>query len=174
MWVAYQADAYLGTISAETVNGTTLWRVQATREAHSTLDDAVRALRRPASWPHERAQAAQWAATLLTRTSLLIVDVKTTGLDDPYAVQIAAIDHNGGVVFNQYLQPNAVIDPAAVAVHGITSQRVAQAPTFGQLLPELTHTFHGRPVVAYNADFDRNVSVTGSSGSAPAGWTGPS
>ncbi|MFJ1562193.1 3'-5' exonuclease [Streptomyces mirabilis] len=157
VWVAYQAGAYLGTVSAETDGSSTLWRVQATHEAHRTLKDAVRALRRPASWPHEREEAARWAAGLLAGGSLLIADVESTGLETPYAVQIAAIDRTGNVVFNEYLQPNALIGPAAVAVHGIAPQRVAKAATFGQLLPRLTQTLHGRAVAAYNAGFDRGV-----------------
>ncbi|MFE2471199.1 3'-5' exonuclease [Streptomyces mirabilis] len=157
VWAAYQDGTYLGTVSAERDGSSTSWRVQATHEAHRTLDDAVRAMRRPAAWPQERDQAARWAAGLLSGDSLLIVDVETTGLDSPYAVQIAAVDRTGNVVFNEYLRPNAVIEPAAVAVHGITLQRVAQAPTFGDLLPRLTRTLHGRAVVAYKAEFDRGV-----------------
>ncbi|MFI9825848.1 exonuclease domain-containing protein [Streptomyces sp. NPDC052013] len=60
-------------------------------------------------------------------------------------------------MFNEYLRPVAVIEPAATAMHGITPQRVATAATFGQLLPRLATTLHGRAVVAYNAAFDRAV-----------------
>ncbi|MFI9824399.1 3'-5' exonuclease [Streptomyces sp. NPDC052013] len=156
-WAVYQDGAYLGTVSGEHDGGRTTWRVQTTREVHRCLDDAVRALRRPASWPQEREQAARWAAALLANGSLLVVDVETTGRENPYAVQIAVVDRAGDVLFNEYVRPQAVIEPAAIAVHGITPQRVATAATFGQLLPRLAATLHGRAVVAYNAAFDRTV-----------------
>ncbi|MFI9824571.1 3'-5' exonuclease [Streptomyces sp. NPDC052013] len=156
-WAVYQDGAYLGTVSGEHDRGRATWWVQATREAHRCVDDAVRALRRPATWPQEREQAARWAAALLANDSLLAVDVETTGLENPYAVQIAVVDSAGDVLFNEYLRPEAVIEPAAIAVHGITPQRVATAATFGQLLPRLATTLHGHAVVAYNAAFDRTV-----------------
>jgi DNA polymerase-3 subunit epsilon len=156
-WATYEGSRYLGTVSAELDGGRPRWRVQTTREAHYDLDDAVRALRRPETWPRERAQVSHWARRLLADDSLLAVDVETTGLQDAYAVQIAAVDRHGTVVFNEYVQPNALIEPEAIAVHGITPQRVASAATFGRLLPTLTELFDGRTAVAYKMDFDRGV-----------------
>ncbi|WP_275562765.1 3'-5' exonuclease [Streptomyces sp. 5-6(2022)] len=118
---------------------------------------AVRALRRPASWPREREQVARWAGSLLADETLTAVDVETTGLENAYAVQIAAVDRHGGVIFNEYVQPNAVLEPEAIAVHGVMPERVASAPTFAELLPVLTELFDGRMVVAYKVDFDCGV-----------------
>ncbi|MBK3640116.1 3'-5' exonuclease [Streptomyces sp. MBT33] len=156
-WAAYEGGTYLGTVNAEPDGSRPRWRVQTTHEAHDDLDDAVRALRRPASWPREREQAAHWARRLLADDSLLAVDVETTGLNNAYAVQIAAVDRSGIVVFNEHVRPNAVLEPAAVAVHGITPERVASAATFTELLPRLTDVLHGRTLVSYKADFDRGV-----------------
>lgn len=55
--------------------------------------------------------------------------METTGPDNAYAVQIAAVGRRGTVVFNEYFQPNATLEPAAVAAHGITPDHLAQAPT---------------------------------------------
>jgi DNA polymerase-3 subunit epsilon len=156
-WATYEGSRYLGTLSAELDGGQPRWRVQTSHEAHHDLDDAVRALRRPASWPREREQVARWARRLLADETLTAVDVETTGLENAYAMQIAAVARDGTVVFNEYVQPNAVIEPAAVKVHGITPERVVQAPDFGALLPRLTDVLHGRTVVAYKMDFDRGV-----------------
>jgi DNA polymerase-3 subunit epsilon len=131
--------------------------VQSTGETHRHLDDAVRTLRRPSSWPREREQAARWARRLLADESLTAVDVETTGLDNALAVQIAAVARDGTVVFNEYVRPNAAIEPAAITVHRITPERLARAATFGELLPTLTEVLHGRTLVSYNADFDRGV-----------------
>lgn len=156
-WVAYEGGTYLGTVSAEPDGGLPLWHVQSTREAHRYLDDAVRALRRPASWPREREQVSRWARRLLSDETLTALDVETTGLENAFAVQIAAVGRDGSVLFNEYVQPDAVIEPAAVTVHGITVERLASASDFGQLLPALSEVLHGRTVVAYNMDFDRGV-----------------
>ncbi|GAA4635475.1 hypothetical protein GCM10023196_081110 [Actinoallomurus vinaceus] len=78
------------------------------------LAGAVRALRRPASRSREREQVPRWARRLLTDDLVLVVDVETTGLENAYAVQIAAVDRRGALVFNEYVQPNAVIEPAAL------------------------------------------------------------
>lgn len=83
--------------------------------------------------------------------------MESTGLENAYAVQIAAVDRHGTAVFNEYVRPNALIEPAAVAVHKITPERVARAATFGELLPRLTDMLHGRTLVSYKADFDRGV-----------------
>ncbi|WP_432020154.1 3'-5' exonuclease [Streptomyces sp. 1222.5] len=131
--------------------------MQTTHEAHRELVDAVLALRRPASWTREREQVVAWARRLLAGDSFMAIEVETTGLEYAYAVQIAAVDRRGSVVFNEYVQPNAALEPAAVAVHGITPDRLAQAPACGDLLPRLTEVLHGRVAVAYKLDFDRGV-----------------
>lgn len=156
-WAVYEGETYLGTVNAEPDSTGPLWRVQTTREAHRELDDAIRALRRPASWPREREQVGRWARRLLDDDSLIAVDVETTGLENPFAVQIAAVAPDGTVAFNEYVDPLADIEPAAIAVHGITPQRLASASTFERLLPALADVLHGRTIVSYNMPFDYGV-----------------
>ncbi|MCY0923547.1 MULTISPECIES: 3'-5' exonuclease [unclassified Streptomyces] len=156
-WAVYEGGSYLGTVNAQAAGDTVMWRSQTTRESHRRLDDAVRALRRPPSWPREREQVSQWARRLLADDSLVALDVETTGLENAFAVQIAAVAPGGTVVFNEYVNPCADIEPAAIAVHGITPQSLTSAPAFGELLPALTDALHGRTVLAYNMPFDRSV-----------------
>jgi DNA polymerase-3 subunit epsilon len=158
IWAAYDNGQYQGAVTAERHDGQApLWRVVATQEEHACLDDAIRAMRRPSSWPRERDEAARWARRLLADGSFLVIDVKTTGLDNGYAVQIAAVDRRGTLVFNEYVQPNAVIDPAALVVHGISPERIAQSAAFGELLPAFTDVLRGRTLVSYNAGFAHGV-----------------
>ncbi|OEJ20948.1 3'-5' exonuclease [Streptomyces subrutilus] len=154
-WCAYEGDRFLGMLYAESATGETLWRLGSTTEKHQHLDDAVRALRRPSSWPSERAQVSNWARRLLGDPSLVAVDIETTGLGEAWAVQIAATDRSGRVIFNELVNPLAEIDPEAVAIHKITPDRAATAATFGTLLPALTEALQGRTCVAYKVDFDR-------------------
>ncbi|MEU9397909.1 3'-5' exonuclease [Streptomyces sp. NPDC048324] len=171
-WAAYDGGTYLGTVSAEVDGGRPLWRVQTTHEAHRDLDDAVRALRRPASWPREREQVAAWAKRLLADETLAAVDVESTGLDGSVAVQIAVVEPDGTVVFNELVNPEGtMIEPGAIRLHKITPERVKDAPTIGELLPRLARALHGRTVAAYNKDFDYGVltrTLTRSLGSVEA------
>ncbi|MCX4403990.1 hypothetical protein OG840_20110 [Streptomyces sp. NBC_01764] len=119
-----------------------------TAERHAHLDDAVRALRRPASWPREREQVVHWARRLRAEPNLIAVDVETTGLKNAYAVQIAAIARDGTVLLNELANPQGVsTEPDAIALHGITAERAGMADTFGVLLPKLTKVLHGQTVL---------------------------
>ncbi|MFJ6438700.1 hypothetical protein [Streptomyces sp. NPDC091416] len=122
-------------MTAESDGGRPLWRVQGSREAHRDVDDAIRSLRRPSSWTREREQVAAWARRLLADETLLAVNVEPTELENAYAVQIAAVNRRGTVVFNEYVQPNAVLEPAAVAVHGITPAPTPTASPAPALAP---------------------------------------
>jgi DNA polymerase-3 subunit epsilon len=79
------------------------------------------------------------------------------GLEDAFAVQIAAVARDGTVLLNEYVDPLTVIAPAAIAVHGITPQHLVSAAPFARLLPALADVLHGRTVLSYNMSFDRGV-----------------
>ncbi|MFD7163703.1 3'-5' exonuclease [Streptomyces violascens] len=147
---------YLGTLHART-DSDGLWHVQKTQERHTTLADAIRTLRRPQSWQAERERVVDWARAILNDTELLLVDVQTTGLSQPWAVQIGALDHQGRILLDETINPDSSIDPRASALHGITTHRVVSAPTFADLLPQLTNLVTGKRCLAYNVAFDKEV-----------------
>ncbi|MZE53678.1 3'-5' exonuclease [Streptomyces sp. SID5770] len=156
-WAVYHHQEYAGIVHWDYDRGRPAWRVQGREEPFSHLADAVRFLRRPVSWPFEQERVAQWARRVLADPSTLVLDCETTGLQNPYALQIAILDTTGTPVFQEYLQPHAVIEPTALHIHGISPQKVAYAPTFTDLLPRLTRLLHGRTLIAYNMPFDRCV-----------------
>ncbi|MDX2709098.1 3'-5' exonuclease [Streptomyces sp. PA03-6a] len=86
-----------------------------------------------------------------------VIDLETTGLAEPWAVQIAVTDRHGSVLLNEYVYPGegVVIEDAAISVHGITSDRLASAPAFAEVLPALTQVCQGRTLVAYGMPYDR-------------------
>jgi DNA polymerase III subunit epsilon len=49
---------------------------------------------------------------------------------------------------------DAQVDPGPVHVHGLTRERLAGAPRFEQIAPELLGLLEGRILVAHNAAFD--------------------
>ncbi|MGW7261165.1 3'-5' exonuclease [Streptomyces sp. NPDC054834] len=156
-WAVYEYERYLGTVHARP-DGDGLWHVQSAAEQSRSLDDAVRVLRRPPSWPHQRQQVARWARAVLADPALLVIDVQTAGLGpQAWAVQIAAMDGQGRTLVNELLDPREPITAVASALHGITGSHVAHAPRFTDLLPELTGVLAGRRCVAYNARFDCGV-----------------
>ncbi|MFI1502570.1 exonuclease domain-containing protein [Streptomyces platensis] len=149
-------DDYLGTLHPDATPGSP-WRIQVTDERHTTFGDAVRSLRRPAQWQRSRDHVITWARSALADSELLIIDVQTTGLHTPYAVQIAATDRHGTLVLDHTINPQAAIDPGATALHKIAAHDVTTAETFGALLPRLTRALQGRRCLAYNMPFDRHV-----------------
>ncbi|MEY9997853.1 DNA polymerase III epsilon subunit-like protein [Streptomyces sp. V4I8] len=158
IWAAYANRQYQGTVSAEYHEGQApLWRVLATQEEYASLDDAIRALRRPASWAREREQVARWARDLLADDSLLVVDVRTARPGNACAMQITAVDRRGALIFDEYVRPAAIVDPAVLAMHDIAPEHIAQAPAFGELLPALSDVLLNRRLVSYDADFHRAV-----------------
>lgn len=114
----------------------------------------------PVCWERERAAdrqaACRQAAAILHRPELRILDTETTSLDG-FAVEIAVLDGAGQLLLTSLLQPGVPIAAGAQAVHGLRDADVATAPTFGELLPQLTDLLAGRPVAVYNAAFDEAV-----------------
>lgn len=59
--------------------------------------------------------------------------------------------------FYSLLSPGGVFDDANIAVHGITPEMVATAPSLRELWPQISHFFNGNTIIAHNADFDISV-----------------
>lgn len=83
------------------------------------------------------------------------LDTETTGLGGrDEIVQIAVVDDDGTVLIDQLVKPHQPISPEVTAIHGITDEMVADAPTFDQVWDRVLALTAGRQVVIYNADFD--------------------
>ncbi len=155
-WAAYEEARYLGTVHGQfDLDGR--WHVQSLNERHPSLDDAIRALRRPATWVAERERVRRWARGTLRDPHLLVLDVQTTGLHPAWAVQIGVTDRDGNTLFNELVNPLADITSEASSLHGITAHRLSTAPTFSMLIPDLVRVTDGRRCIAFNAAFDRGV-----------------
>jgi len=91
----------------------------------------------------------------LTRP-LAVFDLETTGVDveQDKIVQVAVIrvEPDGTRrTFEALVNPQRPIPAAATAVHGISDDDVRQAPTFGQILPEIEQIFAGADLAGYNS-----------------------
>lgn len=97
--------------------------------------------------------AAQWLAL-----KPVYLDTETTGLGDrDQIVSIAVVDTDGTVLLDTLIRPTIRIPESATAIHGITDAMVADAPKFGEIMPQLARIAWERQMVIYNADYDTRM-----------------
>jgi DNA polymerase III epsilon subunit-like protein len=131
------------------------------RQAYQVRDDiatAVLASHPPKYISDERPKAISWARRVLEDGEALILDTETTGLDaNDEVIQVGIIDLDGNVLLNTLVRPTVPVAPEARSVHGITDQKLADAPHFSDLYDTLTGLLVNRCILAYNADFDHRL-----------------
>ncbi len=59
-----------------------------------------------------------------------------------------------GITFHKYINPQRSIDPGALAVHGISSEFLADKPTFAAVVDEFLEFINGAELIIHNASFD--------------------
>lgn len=92
----------------------------------------------------------------LTQVPYLVADTETTGVENnDEVVEIAILDGlTNQFVLDTLVKPTIPIPAEATAVHGITNEMVADAPTWDELAPTIKKIYQGKQVVMYNARFD--------------------
>lgn len=90
-----------------------------------------------------------------------VVDVETTGLSPTRdrVVEMACVQVDAGRITGQWstlVNPGGPIPAFATAIHGITDEDVADAPSFAQAMFALRCRVGDRIVAAHNASFDLN------------------
>ena len=101
-------------------------------------------------------------AVPLRDTTFVVVDLETTGGrssgEDPDAItEIGAVKVRGGEVLGELatlVDPGRSIPPQIVALTGITSAMVYDAPPIESVLPTFLEFSRGAVLVAHNAGFD--------------------
>lgn len=102
--------------------------------------------------------ASVWAAKILARPDVVVLDTETTGLGrDAEICQIAIIDLTGAELLNTLVKPRRPIPRDASAIHRITDAMVVNAPTFAQIAVELRGILSGMTCVIYNASYDTRL-----------------
>lgn len=91
----------------------------------------------------------------------IVLDTETTGMDPAEGhklVEIGCVELINhvptGRVWHRYINPEREIDAGAIAVHGITNERVKNEKTFGELAGDLLDFLDGATLVIHNAEFD--------------------
>jgi DNA polymerase-3 subunit epsilon len=91
----------------------------------------------------------------------IVLDTETTGLDpgDGHRIiEICCLELDNhlptGKFFHVLVQPERDIPDEVVRVHGLTAEKLAQAPVFEAIADELLAFIGDAPLVAHNAEFD--------------------
>lgn len=91
----------------------------------------------------------------------VILDTETTGLNHQLGdriIEIAGVELIGrrlsGRHFHKYLNPERGIEAGAQAVHGLTSEFLADKPKFAEIADEFLDFIQGAELVIHNAAFD--------------------
>lgn len=102
----------------------------------------------------------------------LFLDTETTGLDNTAQVlEIGLVNARGETVYHTRLKPTVSIDPDAAAVHGISEDLLADAPSWPDIASLLQQHVGQRPLVIFNREFDmRILRQTAAAHNDPAGW----
>jgi len=91
----------------------------------------------------------------------IVLDTETTGLEPSQGhriIEIGCVEmvdrRLTGNNFHQYLQPDREIDQAAIEVHGITNEFLADKSRFGDLVNDFLAYVQGAELIIHNAPFD--------------------
>ena len=91
----------------------------------------------------------------------IILDTETTGInpkDGHRIIEIGCVElinrRFTGNNFHVYINPQRIIDADAVAVHGITNERLKDEPVFRQIAKSFYDYIQGAELVIHNAAFD--------------------
>jgi DNA polymerase-3 subunit epsilon len=91
----------------------------------------------------------------------VVLDTETTGMpvtDGHRVIEIGAVEVIGrrltGRHFHVYLNPDREVDEGAIAVHGITSEFLADKPRFREVAEEFFEFIKGAELIIHNAAFD--------------------
>jgi DNA polymerase III, epsilon subunit, Proteobacterial len=93
----------------------------------------------------------------------IVLDTETTGFDPKTGdrlIEIGCIEIEDllptGRTFHTLVNPERAIPAGAIAVHGITDEKVRDAPRFADIADDLLAFLGDDPIIAHNASFDRN------------------
>ncbi len=91
----------------------------------------------------------------------VVLDTETTGLEvlrGHRIIEIGCVElvnrRHTNRNFHRYIQPDREIDEAAVEIHGITNQRLSDAPRFHEIAAEFVDFVSGAELIIHNAEFD--------------------
>jgi DNA polymerase III epsilon subunit family exonuclease len=97
----------------------------------------------------------------MRNTIFVAFDTETTGLQPGFhqLVEIGAVKFKGDEVIDEFqslINPERDIPPEVIAIHGITSDMVSNAPHAAEVMPAFINFIEDAPLLAHNAPFDES------------------
>lgn len=93
----------------------------------------------------------------------IVLDTETTGFDPRTGdrlIEVGCIEIMDllptGRTYHTLVHPERAIPPDSTRVHGITDDKVKDAPKFAAIVADLVAFIGDAPIIAHNAQFDRN------------------
>ena len=93
----------------------------------------------------------------------IVLDTETTGFDPRTGdrlIEVGCIEIMDllptGRTYHSLVHPERLIPPDSTRVHGITDDKVKDAPKFAAIVADLVAFIGDAPIIAHNAQFDRN------------------
>ena len=91
----------------------------------------------------------------------IVLDTETTGLEPSEGhriIEIGCVEvinrRFTGNTYHQYIKPDREIDAAAIEVHGITNEFLADKPVFADVAKDFLDFVRGAELIIHNAAFD--------------------
>ncbi|CEI58612.1 DNA polymerase III subunit epsilon [Candidatus Portiera aleyrodidarum] len=91
----------------------------------------------------------------------VILDTETTGLNYTSGhrlIEIGCIEMRNrkltGKIYHKYINPEIIIDPKAIAIHGITNEFLIDKPIFSNIADSFWNFIKGSEIIMHNAEFD--------------------
>ena len=89
----------------------------------------------------------------------VVLDTETTGIGDGHRIiEIGCVELVNrkltGRHYHQYVNPERLVDPEAMEVHGITDEFLEDKPVYGQIAADFAEFIRGAQLVIHNAPFD--------------------
>lgn len=91
----------------------------------------------------------------------IVLDTETTGLtlaEGHRIIEIGCVEivnrRHTGRHFHRYLNPEREVDAGAIAVHGLTRERLESSPRFAEVAAELLEFLGDAELIIHNAEFD--------------------
>lgn len=106
----------------------------------------------------ERERVAGWARERMANRATVFLDTETTGVGpEAEIIDLAVVDIDGNVLIDTLVAPARPIPEESSRIHGLVDADVAGAPAWPEIYGTLAGSLRGRPIVVYNADFDRKM-----------------
>ena len=89
----------------------------------------------------------------------VVLDTETTGIGEGHRIiEIGCVELVNrkltGRHYHQYINPERLVDPEAMEVHGITDEFLADKPVYSQIAHDFIEFISGAELVIHNAPFD--------------------